>query len=57
MHTVLANPWWSGKPSVNVVFSPKVVDDNLADPARGRGGQGSNSMPVIRRRREELDLG
>jgi len=33
---VLARPWWDGKPSIGVVFGPKVVDGNLADPTGGR---------------------
>lgn len=29
----LASPWWSGPPSVGVVFGPAVVEKNLARPA------------------------
>jgi biotin operon repressor len=57
MHTVLANPWWGeGTPTIGVVFGPRVVGDNLANPARGAQRPGQ-SAPIQRKRREELDLG
>lgn len=55
MNTVLANPWWDGSPSVGVIFGPKVVDDNLSDPARGGRKRRNGPEPVIHGTKEERD--
>jgi len=37
LEAVLANPWWGDGPaSIGVVFGPKVVEQNLANPDHGR---------------------
>lgn len=50
---VLAAPWWEGPPSIGVVFGPKVVEQNLLAPSRGRkkGGAGRNGSDPLTEKR------
>jgi hypothetical protein len=36
LQTLFANPWWNRTVSIYAVFSPKIIDENLDDPARGK---------------------
>ena len=51
---VLESPWWEGSPSIGVVFGPKVVEENLANPSRARG-RAQTRQSAAERERQRRD--